>query len=151
MTPRIELQQVWKGLMDGMMKTELYLKKSTLDHKLLILMQHRVSQINGCGYCLDMHHKDAIHLGESEIRLHTLPAWREAPYFTDQERAVLAFAEALTIHGDADDATFDALKPFFNTQEIAELTLAVTQINSWNKINKTFRTIPGNYQVGQFS
>ena len=146
MTPRIVLKEVWAGgIMDGLMKTEAYLNKSTLDHKLLVLMQHRVSQINGCAYCLDMHHKDAIHLGKSEQRLHALPAWRETPYYTDKERAVLAFAEALTIQGDVEDATFDALKPFFNTKEIADLTVAVAQINSWNKINKTFRTIPGDY------
>jgi AhpD family alkylhydroperoxidase len=113
-------------------------------------MQHRVSQINGCGYCLDMHHKDAIHLGESELRLHTLPAWKECPYFTDKERAVLAYAESLTLHADADDAVFDGLKPFFSMAEIADLTLAVAQINSWNRINKAFRSTPGNYQVGQF-
>ena len=151
MTPRIALQNHWKGLMDGMMATERYLKRSTLDEKLLVLMQHRVSQINGCGYCLDMHHKDAIHLGETELRLHTLPAWKEVPYFTDRERAVLAYAEALTLHADADDAVFNALKEFFSDTEIAELTIAIAQINSWNRINKAFRTVPGNYQVGQFN
>jgi len=151
MTPRIALQNHWKGLMDGMMATERYLKRSTLDEKLLVLMQHRVSQINGCGYCLDMHHKDAIHLGETELRLHTLPAWKEVPYFTDRERAVLAYAEALTLHADADDAVFNALKEFFSDTEIAELTIAIAQINSWNRINKAFRTAPGNYQVGQFN
>jgi len=150
MTQRIALQEAPKGLIDGMFKTEAYLKKSTLDPKLLVLMQHRVSQINGCGYCLDMHHKDAIHLGESELRLHTLPAWKECPYFTDKERAVLAYAESLTLHADADDTVFDGLKPFFSMAEIADLTLAVAQINSWNRLNKAFRSTPGNYQVGQF-
>jgi AhpD family alkylhydroperoxidase len=150
MTPRIALQNHWKGLMDGMMATERYLKGSTIDQKLLVLMQHRVSQINGCGYCLDMHHKDAIHLGETELRLHTLPAWKEAPYFTDKERAVLAYAEALTGEIEVDDTTFDALKEFFTDTEIAELTVAVAQINSWNRINIAFRSVPGNYRVGQF-
>ncbi|MBN9383193.1 MAG: carboxymuconolactone decarboxylase family protein [Chitinophagaceae bacterium] len=151
MTQRIAKELLWKGLFDGMLATERYLKKSTLDEKLLTLMQHRVSQINGCGYCLDMHHKDAIHLGETELRLHTLPAWKEVPYFTDKERAVLAYAEALTLHADADDVVFEGLKPFFDEKEIAELTLAVAQINSWNRINKAFRTVPGEYQVGQFA
>src|SRR5262245_4888895 len=123
MTPRISLQKVWKGLMDGMMTTQRYLNNSTVDHKLLVLMDYRVSQINGCGYCLDMHHQDALHLGETELRLHTLPAWREVDYFTDQERAVLAYAEALTLHADADDTTFEALKAFFNETQIAELTV----------------------------
>jgi len=136
--------------MDGMMATERYLKKSTIDQKLLVLMQHRVSQINGCGYCLDMHHKDAIHLGETELRLHTLPAWKEVPYFTDKERAVLAFAEALTGEIEVDDTVFNALKEFFTDAEIAALTVAVAQINSWNRINIAFRSVPGNYKVGQF-
>jgi len=151
MTPRIAVQSVWKGLMDGMMKTENYLRNSGLDMKLLTLMQYRVSQINGCGYCLDMHHKDAIHLGEEELRLHTLPAWKECPYYTDKERAVLAYAEALTVDVDADDTVFDALKPFFSTKEIADLTVAIAQINSWNRINCAFRSVPGHYQVGQFA
>lgn len=151
MTERIAKEHLMRGLFDGMLTTERYLKKSTLDEKLLVLMQHRVSQINGCGYCLDMHHKDAIHLGETELRLHTLPAWKEVPYFTDKERAVLAYAEALTLHSDADDAVFEGLKPFFTEKEIADLTLAVGQINSWNRINKAFRSVPGNYQVGQFA
>ena len=151
MTQRIAKEHLFNGLADGMLATERHLRKSTLDQKMLVLMQHRVSQINGCGYCLDMHHKDAIHLGETELRLHTLPAWREVPYFTDQERAVLAYAEALTLHADADDAVFDALRPFFNEQEIAELTMAVAQINSWNRINKAFRSVPGNYKVGMFN
>jgi AhpD family alkylhydroperoxidase len=150
MKERIAKEHLWKGLFDGMLATERYLKRSTLDQKLLVLMQHRVSQINGCGYCLDMHHKDAIHLGETELRLHTLPAWKEVPYFTDQERAVLTYAEALTLHADADDAAFEGLKPFFNEKEIAELTLAVAQINSWNRLNKAFRSVPGDYQVGMF-
>src|SRR5438445_12750658 len=112
MTQRISVQEVPKGLVDGMVKTESYLKGSGLDQKLLNLMQYRVSQINGCGYCLDMHHKDAIHLGESELRLYTLPAWKECPYYSEKERAVLAFAESLTLHTDSVDAVFEGLMLF---------------------------------------
>jgi len=151
MTQRIALHDIPKEFIEGMLKTESYLRRSSLDPKLLVLMQHRVSQINGCGYCLDMHHKDAIHLGESELRLHTLPAWKECPYYTEKERAVLAYAEALTLHAEADDAVFEGLTPFFSRAEIADLTLAVAQINSWNRLNIAFRSTPGNYQVGQFS
>jgi AhpD family alkylhydroperoxidase len=149
MTQRIAMMDVFKGRMDGMMQTEQYLRNSGLDMKLLTLMHHRVSQINGCGYCLDMHYKDALHLGETELRLNTLPAWKECPYYTDKERAVLAYAESLTLQADADDAVFEGLKPFFSMSEIADLTLSVTQINSWNRLNKAFRSTPGNYQVGQ--
>ena len=151
MAQRISLMDAPKGFTDGMLKTEHYLKHSGLDLKLLTLMQYRVSQINGCGYCLDMHHKDAIHLGEEELRLHTLPAWKECPYYTDKEKAVLAYAEAMTIHVDVDDAIFEGLKPFFSIKEITDLTLAIAQINSWNRLNCAFRSVPGYYEVGQFA
>jgi AhpD family alkylhydroperoxidase len=153
MTQRIGFHDTTKGLLDGMMKTDMYFKKSTLDHKLLELIKYRVSQINGCAFCLDMHHKEAIALGETEQRLHSLAAWRECPYYSEAERAVLAFAEALTFahQQDVTDAIFEALTQFFSKAEIADLTLAIAQINSWNRLNKAFRTIPGNYKVGQFN
>lgn len=152
MTERISYQDISKGSIDGLMKTEMYLKKSGLDLKLIELMKYRVSQINGCAYCLDMHHKEAIHMGETELRLHSLAAWKECPYYSEKERAVLAFAEALTLtnYQDVGDHVFDAVSNFFSKAEIADLTLAVTQINSWNRINKVFRPIPGNYEVRQY-
>lgn len=149
MTERISFQDTRKGLLDGMVKTESYLKGSGVDHKLLELLKYRVSQINGCAYCLDMHHKEAIAAGETELRLHSLAAWTECPFYNDKERAALAFAEALT---DADhhaiDSTIDALSALFSKAEIADLTLAISQTNSWNRINCAFRRIPGNYTVG---
>jgi AhpD family alkylhydroperoxidase len=150
MTERISFQDVSKGLIDGLMKTELYLKKSGLDLLLLELVKYRVSQLNGCAYCLDMHHKEAIALGETELRLHSLAAWRECPYYSEKERAVLAYAEALTTDRSMDNA-FDALSKLFSKAEIANLTVAVTQINSWNLINRAFRPVPGNYKVGQYA
>ena len=151
MTERISYQDMTKGAMDGLMKTEFYLKKSGLDLKLIELIKYRVSQINGCAYCLDMHHKEAIQMGETELRLHALAAWKEAPYYSEKERAVLAFAEALTQahQQDVGDELFQVLENFFSKAEIADLTLAVTQINAWNRINKGFRPTPGNYKVGQ--
>ena len=151
MTERINYQETSKGYLDGLMKTNYYLKSTSVDPKLLELVNYRVSQINGCAYCLDMHHKDAIHLGESELRLHSLVAWRECPYYSEKEKAVFAFAEALTYAStnEVDDSTFNALAKFFTKAEIADLTLAITQINSWNRINKAFRPVPGNYKVGQ--
>ena len=153
MTQRIGFQETTKGLWDGMLKTDWYLKNSELDHKMLELMKYRVSQINGCAYCLDMHHKEAVAMGETEQRLHSLAAWKECPYYSDKERAVLAFAEALTFthQQDVSEELYNALTQFFSKAEIADLTMAVTQINSWNRLNKTFRTIPGNYKVGQFN
>lgn len=94
------------------MKTSMFIGNSGLDHKLLHLLEYRVSQINGCAFCLDMHHKDSIHQGDTEQRLHGLPAWRESPWYSDAERAALQFAEALT-HCETDDATYeDHLKEY---------------------------------------
>jgi len=152
MSPRLTYQDAPKGLMDGLVKTELFLKKSTLDPKLLELIKYRVSQINGCAYCLDAHHKDAIAIGETELRLHALIAWRECPFYSDEERAVLEFAEALTLTSkqEVSDELFKQLADLFSPAQIIELLIAVTQINSWNRINKTMKLVPGLYKVGQF-
>ena len=149
MAQRITFQDTPKDVLDILMKGEIHLKASGLDHKLLELLKYRVSQINGCARCLDMHHKEAIRLGEAEQRLHTLAAWRDCPYYTDKERAVLAFAEALTNigHSDIDDELYDGLAAFFSTNEIIDLTFAVTQINTWNRINRTFRMEPEKLRV----
>ncbi|HTI89299.1 MAG TPA: carboxymuconolactone decarboxylase family protein, partial [Puia sp.] len=107
-----------------------------------------VSTINGCAYCLDMHFKDAVARGESEQRLYSVAAWRDCPYYSDKERAALAYAEAVTA-GNVEDEVFDALTEFFSKKEIADLTLAVATINTWNRLNRAFRTVPGGYKVGQ--
>lgn len=148
MKQRIGYKELAPGFLDGLFKTSAYINKSGLDHKLLAMVSYRVSQLNGCAYCLDMHHKDAIHLGETEQRLHSLPAWRECPYYSDQERAVLAFVEAVNNYQE-EDAVFDALTPFFTKQQIADLTLAITTTINFNHLNRTFRTTPGTYQPGQ--
>ena len=152
MTERISLQELNPGFLAGLNKSEAFLKKSGFDLKLLELVKYRVSQINGCAYCLDMHHKEAIHMGETELRLHSLAAWRECPFYSKQEKAVFAFAEALTHanHQEVGDEVFEKLERFYSKEEIAVLILGITQINAWNRINKAFRTIPGNYVVGQF-
>ena len=153
MSERISFHDTSKGFIDGMMKSEAYLKRSTVDHKLLELIKYRVSQINGCAYCLDMHHKEATHLGESELRLHSLAAWRECPFYDGKERAALAFAEAMTQTQPyvLSDEVFDSLAAFYSKAEVADITLTVTQINAWNRLNRAFRPVPGNYNVGQFA
>lgn len=153
MEQRIAFTDTTKGLFDGLFKTEMYLKKSGLDLKLQELLKYRVSQINGCAYCLDMHHKEAISLGETEQRLHSLAAWKECPYYSEKERAALAYAEAVTnLHQQGiTDALFETLTQHFTKAEIADLTLAIANINSWNRLNISFRTVPGNYKVGQFN
>lgn len=152
MEERISYQDLEPKLMKGLSTIDYQLKKSGLDLQLMELLKYRVSQINGCAFCLDMHHKELVEMGEEELRLHSLPAWRECPYYTDKERAVLAFAEALTNTNKRhiDDDIFDLLKNFFSKSEIAALTVAVAQINTWNRVNIAFRTTPGNYTVGQF-
>jgi AhpD family alkylhydroperoxidase len=152
MTERIAYEDTSKGLMDGLMKTDLYLKKSGLDLKLLELMKFRISQINGCAFCLDMHHKEAIAKGETDQRIHGLAAWRETPYYNEKERAVFSFAEGLTRLDDVEslDDAFDSISQYYSKAEIADLVLAITQINTWNRINKAFRTTPGKYKVGQY-
>ena len=153
MTPRISFQDATKGLWDGMFKTDMYIKRSGLNLKLVELVKYRVSQINCCAFCLDMHHKEATNMGETELRLHSLVAWREAPYYTEEEKAVLAYAEALTYSAQQDisDELFNNLAQFFSKAAIADLTVAIAQINSWNRINKAFKTIPGVYKIGQFN
>lgn len=126
-----------------------YIKKSTIDLKLKELIDFRVSQINGCAYCLDMHSKDARAHGETEQRLYGLSAWRETPYYTGRERAALAWAEALT-DAHVSDEVYAEVKKEFSDEELIDLTLIVTTINTWNRINLAFPNAVGTYQVGQF-
>lgn len=147
MNTRIDLSQMPKGLLDGIIKTELYIKRSGFDLKLIELLKYRISQMNKCGYCLDMHHKEALALGESELRLHTLIAYKECPYFEDYEKAALEFAENLTLahQKEIDDRLYDLLQQHFSIEQISILTLVITQINAWNRINKTIGAVPGSY------
>ncbi len=152
MEPRINFQDVPKGLFDSLIRTGFHFKQSKVDHKTLELVKNRVSQINGCAFCLDMHYKDAIHLGETPVRIYSLPAWKECPYYTEKERAAIALSEALT-NGhqlEVSDELYATLSAHFSKEEIAELTIAISLTNTWNRINKAFLTTPGNYQPGQF-
>lgn len=128
-----------------------YLKKSSIEQPLINLICFRVSQINGCAYCLDMHSKDLRKNGESEQRLYMLSAWSEAPIYTNRERAALAWAEAVTklTNNNVDDKIYEQARKEFNEQELIDLTLAVTTINTYNRINVAFRTEAGGYQPGQ--
>ena len=151
MKERISFTEISPQLMNGLMQTEKYIKNSGMSVQLMELVKYRVSQINGCAYCLDMHHKEAIHHGESELRLHSLPAWKECPYYSDKERAALDFAETLTLISKhvVTDSQYKILSTQFSKQEIIDLTLLINQINLWNRFMKVFATTPGNYQIGQ--
>src|ERR1041385_438684 len=148
MQPRINISTVSPGALQAMLGLETYLRQSSLDVKLLDLVKLRVSQINGCAYCIDMHWKDLRAAGETEQRLYGLDAWRESPYYTNRERAALAWAEAVTNiqEGRVEDSVFAEVRKFFSDKEIADLTLAVAAINSWNRLNIALRTVPGTYQ-----
>ncbi|HEX6044508.1 MAG TPA: carboxymuconolactone decarboxylase family protein [Pyrinomonadaceae bacterium] len=148
MEPRIDYLKTARGAYHAMLGIEHYLQQSGLEHSLQDLIKLRVSQMNGCAYCIDMHWKDLRAAGESEQRLYGLDAWEESPYYTDRERAALAWAESVTNiqDGHVPDAVFEHVRKFFTDQELADLTLAITAINSWNRLSIAARTVPGTYQ-----
>ncbi|SFD15981.1 alkylhydroperoxidase AhpD family core domain-containing protein [Chitinophaga sp. CF118] len=151
MEQRINYLQKGHNALKTLFNIGAYLKQSPLQENLLELIFFRVSQINGCAYCLDMHSKDARAHGETEQRLYGLNAWRETPYFTDRERAALAWAEAVTAC-QMPDAIYTRAKEHFSDEEFIDLTLAITTINTWNRFNIAF-TMPeavGTYRAGQF-
>jgi AhpD family alkylhydroperoxidase len=125
-----------------------YVETCGLEQPLLELVKMRASQINGCAYCLDMHSKDARAGGETELRLYTLSAWRETPFFSERERAALAWTEALTriVEGPIEDELYEEMRRYFSDKELVDLTLAIVAINGWNRLAIPFRTPPGSYQ-----
>jgi AhpD family alkylhydroperoxidase len=128
---------------------ETYVRGCGLDPALLELVRTRASQINGCAFCIDMHAKDARAAGESEQRLYALPAWREAPFYSERERAALAWTEAVTLRADepVPETLFAELRQHFSEKEVVDLTMAVIAINGWNRLAATFRSPPaGGYQ-----
>ena len=148
MKPRLNYGKSAPGVYDAMDALDQYLGGCGLDETLLHLVRLRASQINGCAYCLHMHWKDLIALGERDQRLYSLDAWRECPYYTDRERAALAWAEAVTrIVGDhVPDALYEEVRPHFTEKELSDLTLAVAAINAWNRLSIAARLVPGGYQ-----
>jgi AhpD family alkylhydroperoxidase len=132
----------------AMLGLENYLEHASLDKKLLDLVRLRVSQINGCAFCIDMHWKDLRAAGETEQRLYGLDAWDESPYYDERERAALAWSEAVTrIEPDrVPDAVYDRARTVFDERQLADLTLAVVAINGWNRLNIAFRTPAGGYK-----
>jgi AhpD family alkylhydroperoxidase len=135
-------------LYDTMDAVDQYLSGCTLDAALLHLVRLRASQLNGCAYCLDMHWKDLRAIGENEQRLYSLDAWRECPYYSERERAALEWTEAVThiADGHAPDAVYERVRTQFSDRELADLTLAIAQINAWNRLSIAARLVPGKYQ-----
>jgi AhpD family alkylhydroperoxidase len=125
------------------------LDRADLDPRLRELVRIRASQINGCAYCIDMHTKDARAIGETEQRLYGLPAWRETPFFTDRERAALAFTESVTLLAEDHVPTeaYDDVAACFTPGEVAALVSLIVTINAWNRISVSTRTwVPGSYE-----
>lgn len=152
MSPRFNAAEAAPGAYKAMLGLEAYLHSCGLDAKLLDLVKLRVSQINGCAYCLDMHSKDLRAAGETEQRLYVLGGWREAPFYSDRERGALAWAEEVTRirDGQVSDEVYKQARTVFSESELANLTLAIVAINGWNRLNIAFRTPAGSYKPGQF-
>jgi AhpD family alkylhydroperoxidase len=148
MESRIALAKVAPGAYRAMLGLEEYLNQSGLERSLIDLVKLRGSQVNGCAYCIDMHWKDLRALGESEQRLYGLDAWEESPYYSDRERAALAWTEAVTNlrDGHVRDEVYENVRKHFSEKELADLTFAVAAINAWNRLAISARTEAGKYQ-----
>jgi AhpD family alkylhydroperoxidase len=147
MEARLDYAKVAPEPVKAMYGLGAYLARCGLEKGLLELIKIRVSQINGCAFCLDMHTKDARAAGETEQRIYLMSAWRETPFYTDRERAAFAWAEALTHIGNGvSDAAYAEVSQHFNEKELADLTWAVVAINGWNRVAISFRAVPGIYQ-----
>ena len=151
MDQRINFYEKGYNAIKPLLSLGAYLSKSHIEKSLLDLIDFRVSQINGCAFCLDMHSKDLRAEGETEQRLYMLDAWRETTLYTERERAALTWAEAVTnvTKDHVPDSVYETVKKQFSEEELIDLTMAVIGINSFNRINIAFRTPAGSYQVGQ--
>ncbi len=150
MTQRIKYTNVSPSVWKAMFGLQAAIDHSGLERSLVKLVEVRASQINGCAHCIEMHTKDAKAEGESDERLHLLNAWREAPYYSDRERAALLWCETLTLiaeHGVPDDV-FEEVHEHFSDEELVNLTLAIVTINGWNRFAIGFRADVGNYEPG---
>lgn len=149
MQPRINIEGIsTNGGYKAMLGLEGYVRQCGLEKPLIELIKLRASQINGCAFCIDMHWKDARAAGEREERLYGLDAFREAPWYTDRERAALEWTEAVTLvtEGHVPDSVYEAVRAHFSEKEIIDLTWAVAAINAWNRLSIAIRSVPGAYK-----
>jgi len=148
---RIDFKKIVPAAYRAMLTLETYVHQSGLERSLLELVKMRASQINGCAFCLDMHSKDARAAGETEQRLYLLNAWREAPCYTGRERAALDWTEAVTLISETrvPDDVYQAARRHFSQEELVNLTMAIVAINGWNRLEVSFRGVPGSYQPGK--
>jgi AhpD family alkylhydroperoxidase len=148
MKTRLDYSKAAPGSVQAMYQLQKFSEESGLERPLLELVKTRVSQINGCAFCIDWHTKDARAAGENEQRLYGLSAWREAPYYSERERAALAWAEVVTLISQthASDEEFEAARAQFSEEELVKLTMAILAINGWNRLAIAFRPEVGKYQ-----
>ncbi|GHO98239.1 alkyl hydroperoxide reductase AhpD [Reticulibacter mediterranei] len=151
MTTRLSASALNTEAYRAMFRLEQTVKNSGLEPSLLELVKLRASQINQCAFCIDMHTKDARAAGETEQRLYLLSAWREAPFYSERERAALEWTESLTLiaNNQVPDEIYERVAPHFTEEELVNLTLAVVAINGWNRFAISFRSEPGTYQPKQ--
>lgn len=152
MKPRIDYKQVAPAAFQAMRAFETFVHSCGLEPTLLELIKIRASQINGCAYCLDMHTKDTRAQGETEQRIYALNAWRETPFFTEKERAALAWTEAVTqvAESQVPDEVYELARKYFDARELVNVTAAIIAINGWNRLAISFRSVPGTYQPPQY-
>ena len=147
---RVDYRKVYPAAIKAMVELEEVVHAGPLDAQLLELVKLRASQLNGCGYCVDMHTKDAEAIGVEEHRLHLVVAWKEAPVYSPRERAALAWCEALTMlpSSGAPDDVYGQVTSEFSPEEIVALTLAIVAINGWNRFAVGLRSPVGSYVPG---
>ncbi len=154
MQSRIDWFQASPGATQALLKLQGFVNRSGLEDTLLELVKMRASQLNGCAYCIDMHTKDARAAGETEQRLYLLDAWHEAKHlYNERELAALAWTEAVTnvADGHVPDEVYEQVRASFTDAELVNLTLAITSVNSWNRLNIAFRVQAGGYRPGMFN
>ncbi len=149
MKARLDFRKASPAAEKAMMGLHMFVRNCGLDHALLELVKLRASQINRCAHCIDMHTKELRADGESEQRLYLLNAWRESPFYSERERAALAWTEAVTLVADSQvpDDVYEEARKQFSEEELVNLTMAVVAINGANRLNVAFRTVPGSHQV----
>ncbi len=145
---RLDYYSAAPNALKGMLELEKFVHSSDMEQGLFELVKTRVSQINRCAYCIDMHTKDARKGGETEQRLYALSAWREAPFYSERERAALEWAEELTLisQNEVSDELYNNMLQHFSEKELTTLTMAIVAINGWNRLAISFRSVAGSYE-----
>jgi AhpD family alkylhydroperoxidase len=140
---RISIKDLERNTYKAMQNMESYVRNSQIPEELRELIKIRASQINGCAYCIDMHTREALSLGETDRRIFALSAWKESPLFSDEERAVLQLTEEVTLisREGVTDATYDSVLKFFGERGVAQIIMLIVMINSWNRVTVSTRQV----------